>query len=58
VSDLNIDGHPDILLLHDSTRRAGVWFLGGANGNTIQSFSWLSSSGAAGVPGWRVNVAH
>ena len=51
VGDMNGDGHPDIVWQNDSTRQVTVWYMGGVDGTTMLSWSYLSSSG---VPGWKV----
>ena len=51
VTDLNGDGHPDVILQNDSTSQLAAWFMGGPNGDRIQSFDWIASFH---VPGWRV----
>ena len=47
--DFNGDGKPDLVWLNAATRQAVVWYMGGAQGNLSQGWSWLS---AAGAPGW------
>ena len=49
--DFNRDGKPDLVWQNATTRQAVVWYLGGAQGNLSQGWSWLS---AAGAPGWRL----
>ena len=51
AADLNADGKPDLILENDLTRQLAVWYMGGPQGNTFQSFSWIDS---AGQPGWHV----
>ena len=41
--DLNGDGKPDLVWQNDSTGQAVVWYLGGSQGNSFQSWDWLSS---------------
>jgi FG-GAP-like repeat/Cohesin domain/FG-GAP repeat len=40
--DLNGDGHPDLIWQSDTTQQVAVWYMGGAQGNTYQSWGWLS----------------
>ena len=47
--DFNGDGKPDLVWQNAATRQAVVWYMGGAQGNLSQGWSWLS---AAGAPGW------
>jgi hypothetical protein len=50
VADLNGDGHPDVIWQQDGTNAVNVWYMAGADGNTI-----LSSKGLIGaLPGWRI----
>ena len=49
AADFNGDGHPDLIWQKDSTRQVAVWYMGGAQGNTYQSWAWLSGGG---LPGW------
>jgi hypothetical protein len=51
ASDLDGDGHPDLVWQNDLTRQVIVWLLGGPQGNTMRSTSWVSQ---AGIPGWKV----
>jgi len=51
AADFNSDAKPDVVWQNDTTRQASVWFMGGSNGLTVQSFGWLHGTGA---PGWRV----
>ncbi len=50
TSEFNRDGKPDLVWQSDATRQLIGWFMGGAQGNTPLSWSWLSS---VGQPGWR-----
>jgi hypothetical protein len=50
TGDFNGDGKPDLVWQNDA-RQVVVWYIGGAQGNTVLWGDWLSSSG---VPGWRV----
>ncbi len=54
AADVNANGKPDLIWQEDSTRRVGVWYMGGAQGNQFQSFAWLDG---VGVPGWSVVAA-
>jgi hypothetical protein len=47
--DLNRDGHGDLVWQNDATRQVTVWYMGGAQGDTLLGWTYLSSSG---VPGW------
>ena len=49
AADFNGDGHPDLIWQNDSTRQIAVWYMGGAQGNTYQSWAWLNGNG---LPGW------
>ena len=51
TADFNRDGHPDLVWQNEATRQATVWYMGGPQGNTFLSFSFLTASG---VPGWRI----
>jgi VCBS repeat protein len=51
AADLNGDGKPDIVLEYDTTRQVAVWYMGGPQGSTIQSFAWIDANG---LPGWHV----
>jgi FG-GAP-like repeat/Fibronectin type III domain len=50
-SDFNGDRSPDLIFQNDTTRQAGVWYLGGSNGNSFLWSDWLASSS---VDGWRL----
>lgn len=50
-ADFNSDGKLDLVWQNDTTRQVSVWYLGGAQGNTFLSDSWLSPNS---VTGWRV----
>ncbi len=50
-SDFNGDGKPDLLWQNAATRQAGVWYMGGPEGNLLQGSNWLSE---AGIPGWTI----
>jgi hypothetical protein len=51
AADFNGDGHPDLVWQNDTTRQVAVWYMGGPQGNTYQSFAWLNSGN---LPGWTV----
>jgi hypothetical protein len=51
VTDLNGDGHPDVIWENDGTRQVAVWYMGGAQGNEFQFLDWISSGP---LPGWTV----
>ena len=42
AADFNGDGHPDLIWQNRSTRQVAVFYMGGAQGNTYQSWAWLS----------------
>jgi len=42
---------PDLVWQNDTTRQVTVWYMGGAGGNVLQGWNYLS---AAGIPGWHV----
>ncbi len=48
AADFNGDGHPDLVLQNTSTGQVVVWYMGGAAGNTYESWAWLSIEGPAG----------
>jgi hypothetical protein len=48
TGDFNRDGRLDIVWQHDWTRQAVVWLMGGANGNSYQSWAWLASTDTLG----------
>jgi hypothetical protein len=50
TGDFNGDGKPDLVWQNDA-RQVVVWYMGGAQGNTVLRWDWLSSTG---VTGWRV----
>jgi VCBS repeat protein/fibronectin type III domain protein len=50
TGDLNGDGKPDLVWQNDA-RQVAVWYMGGAQGNTLLWGDWLSSTG---VTDWRV----
>jgi hypothetical protein len=54
TADFNRDGKPDLVWLNDQTRQASVWYMGGAEGNVLQGWEWLTSTG---VSGWSVVAA-
>jgi hypothetical protein len=51
AGDLNGDGRTDLIWQQDTTRQVVVWYLGGTNGNLLQSWAWLAS---APQTGWTV----
>ena len=50
TGDFNGDGKPDLVWQNDA-RQVAVWYMGGAQGNTLLWWDWLSSTG---LTGWRV----
>jgi hypothetical protein len=54
AADFNRDGSPDLVFQNDTTRQVTVWYLGGAQGNALLGWNWLS---AAGQPGWSAVAA-
>jgi hypothetical protein len=51
TGDFNGDGKNDVVWVNDTTRQVTVWYMGGAQGNVLQSWDWLSQ---AGYPGWQI----
>lgn len=51
VADLNRDGHPDVIIQKMSDKTIGVWYLGGLQGNQIQSFASIAGSSTWSVVG-------
>jgi hypothetical protein len=51
IADFNGDGKPDLVWQNDNTRQVTVNYFGGAQGNVLQGWNWLNSTGA---PGWHV----
>jgi hypothetical protein len=51
AADFNGDGTTDLIWLNDASRQAAVWYVGGAGGAALLSWSWL---GTTGVPGWSI----
>jgi hypothetical protein len=49
VADFNKDGHPDVVWQDPTTGAAQVWYLGGAQGNTVNGAAILSGGNA-----WRI----
>jgi VCBS repeat protein/biotin protein ligase-like protein len=48
ATDLNADGHPDLILQNPSTRQVLIHYLGGAKGITVTATEELSGSSFAG----------
>ena len=48
ATDLNADGHPDLILQNPSTRQVLIHYLGGAKGTTVAATEELSGSSFAG----------
>src|SRR5207244_208530 len=48
TADFNEDGKPDIVWQNDSTREITVWYMGGPQGDALQGWNWLASTGVAG----------
>jgi len=48
ATDLNADGHPDLILQNPSTRQVLIRYLGGAKGTTVTATEELSGSSFAG----------
>jgi hypothetical protein len=48
ATDLNADGHPDLILQNPSTRQVLIHYLGGAKGTTVTATEELSGSSFAG----------
>jgi hypothetical protein len=49
TGDFKSDGSADLLWQSDATQSVVIWYLGGSQGNTLQGWNWISSSGE---PGW------
>jgi len=50
MADLNNDGHPDAIIQH-TDGEIGVWYLGGAQGNTIEGFAPIAGPSTWSVVG-------
>ena len=48
ATDLNADGHPDLILQNPSTRQILIHYLGGSKGTTVTATEELSGTGFAG----------
>ncbi|MFY9562439.1 MAG: VCBS repeat-containing protein [Terriglobales bacterium] len=48
ATDLNADGHPDLILQNSSTRQILIQYLGGSKGTTVTATEELAGSGFAG----------
>ena len=46
--DLNADGRPDLIWQNNSTQQVAVWYMGGSQGNTYQSWAWVDPVGQKG----------
>jgi hypothetical protein len=53
-ADFNGDGRPDLIWQNNSTGQVAVWYMGGAQGNVYQSWSWLA---AENMTGWTLVAA-
>jgi hypothetical protein len=51
AGDFNGDTHPDLVLQNVSTRQVTVWYMGGAQGNTMMGWNWLHLTG---ISGWKI----
>ncbi len=51
VADTNGDGKPDLILSQPSTATAGIWLMGGSDGNNVTSGSTLAT---AITSGWSI----
>ena len=49
TGDFNSDGSADLLWQNDATQSVVIWYFAGSQGNTVQGWNWISSSGE---PGW------
>jgi hypothetical protein len=49
TGDFNSDGSADLLWQNDATQSVVIWYFAGSQGNTVQGWHWISSSGE---PGW------
>ena len=54
LTDFDANGYPDVVWQHDDSRAATVWYMGGATGTQLLSYSLVSN----GVPGWRLVTSH
>jgi hypothetical protein len=52
--DFDGNGSPDVVWQNDGTRQATVWFMGGAQGNTMTNWAWVTTSSS--VAGWTLIV--
>jgi hypothetical protein len=43
--DFNSDAIIDLVWMHETSRQVAVWYLGGPDGSTLQSWAWLASRG-------------
>jgi hypothetical protein len=50
AKDFDRDGRPDLVWQNDSTAQVTVWYMDGAQGDTMRSWNYLSSSN---LMGWR-----
>jgi hypothetical protein len=53
--DVNGDGYPDLIWQNDTTQQVAVWYMGGAQGATYESWAWMAA-GATPGPGWTANA--
>ena len=51
LTDFNGDLKPDLVWQNDTTRQVSAWFMGGAQGNALLGWTYLSQ---AGVLGWHL----
>ena len=51
IADFDGDLKPDLVWQNDATRAASLWYMTGAQGTTMASWTWLSFSG---IPGWTI----
>jgi hypothetical protein len=54
-ADFNGDGAPDLVWQNDATRRAYVWYMGGAGRNVMMAYASLTPMD---VPNWRIVAAN
>ncbi len=50
AADFNRDGVADLVWQNDASRQVVLWYMGGANGSALQSWTYVGPE----EPGWRV----
>ena len=51
LADFDGDGKPDLVWQHDTSRAILIWYMSGAQSNTMKSWTFVSQ---AGTPGWTI----